>query len=859
MKRRLATRGGILLPAFVLALMLQAGCGGDAEVTIVDENDTPDVAGVLLLPDGSGGTAPTDDTQVIVTRITGQEIQEGDEVGATVIGDQFTDAAGRYQISLGGDIIDDCEGGRVLVRSESGGLTRALAFSDEEDINVDYNSEALMRLVFQAVNEQGADFCSASNDDLRNLLSLVTQATEEAGVSGTTVTQINNAAFIAAESDPEVLAAVAAAFDISPFTPTRTPTPTGTPTSVTTTPTATGEATATNTPEPTNTNTPEPTSTNTGEPTSTNTVEPTDTPTEPIPTDTPTEPVPPTDTPTIPIIIDTPTNTPVPTDTSTPEPTSTETAVPTETNTAEPTPTNTVDMNLPNVAIGSASGAPGANVTVGFTLTKNGPAINVIAPLEFDFDNTRLTFTGSGATTCVSTVAGKNPTINVSGNRVGVALSGSEDPFPDGLFLNCTFSILAEASGVAPITFVRAGMADGDFNDYDATGTSGQVTIDGGGEPTSTPTEVPPTATEVPATATEVPPTATEVPATATATEAAATATATEVPPTATEVPPTATEVPSTPTATAVPATPTATMGGGGNVPNVAIGSTSGAAGANVTVGFTLTKNGPAINVIAPLEFDFDNTRLTFTGSGTTTCVSTVAGKNPTINVSGNRVGVALSGSEDPFPDGLFLNCTFTIQAAASGVAPITFVRAGMADGDFNDYDATGSSGQVTIEGGAEPTATAIPPTPTMVASTPTATIPTNVPVIVIGNVAGTAGGTATVPFTLTKNGPGINVIAPLEFDFDNTRLAFTGSGATTCVSTVTGKNPTVNVAGNRIGVALSGSEEPFPDGLFLNCTFSVLAEASGVAPITFVRAGMADGDFNDYDAFGVSGSVTVQ
>jgi hypothetical protein len=74
----------------------------------------------------------------------------------------------------------------------------------------------------------------------------------------------------------------------------------------------------------------------------------------------------------------------------------------------------------------------------------------------------------------------------------------------------------------------------------------------------------------------------------------------------------------------------------------------------------------------------------------------------------------------------------------------------------------------------------------------------------------------------------------------------------------VPGKNPTNNVAGNRVGVAVSGSEEPFPDGVILSCAFNVNQGAAGVAALTFVRAGMSDADFNDYDASGTDGSVTI-
>jgi len=900
MKRRLATRGGILLPA-LLALAMYAGCGGDAEVSVVRPNTSPDVAGVVELPAGVAsnsdgflwrfasliiaraealvGVVPAPNAPVEVTRYTQDDILNNDTIGSVVIGSTVTNQDGRYQVPLGNDIIDDCGGGRILVSTSLAGLTRAFAFSDEQDITVDAASEAMVRLIVNAVKNQGADLGTASNADLQQLLAAIVQATADVG--GATVSQINTNAFIAAAEDPEVVGLLDEFFEIGPPTPTpphtNTPTATHTPTIAggnTSTPTPsstlthTGVATPTNTPVATPTNTGEATPTNTGEatPTDTNTpeVSPTNTNTPEV---TPTHTSLPTDTPTLPVPADTPTNTPVNSNTPTiPLPTNT----PTSTLTSVATPTNTTGGNVPNVSIGSATGEAGGMATIGLSLTKNGPTINVIAPLQFSFDDTRLTF-GS----CVSTVAGKNPTVQVTGNVIGVAISGTEEVFPDGNFLNCTFNIKAAATGVAPITFISAGMADQDFNDYSATGTSGQITI-GGAPPTDTPTVAVSTPTST-ATVAVPTPTETSPPAPPTNTNTVA------VPATNTPT----VQAPATNTPTTAPNSPTPTTGA--NVPNVSIGSATGAAGSMVTVGLALTKNGPTINVIAPLQFSFDNTRLAFG-----MCTSTVTGKNPTVQVTGNVIGVAISGTEDAFPDGNFLNCTFTINQGATGVAPLTFISAGMADQDFNDYSATGTSGQVTIGGegpantptvaaptatqvpptntvavptatstSAPPTATQVPPTATQVpatstatvaAATPTATTPAiSGPFVTIASVSGVPGAVANVGISLTKNGPTINVIAPLQFSFDDSRLTFG-----MCTSTVTGKNPTVQVTGTTIGIAISGTEDPFPDGQILNCTFTVKEGANGIAPLNFISAGMADQDFNDYTGAGISGQVTI-
>lgn len=126
----------------------------------------------------------------------------------------------------------------------------------------------------------------------------------------------------------------------------------------------------------------------------------------------------------------------------------------------------------PQVTIGSAQGAAGAEVSVALTLERNGAPINVIAPLQFDFDDARLAFVG-----CTSAVAGKAATVQRSGRRIGMVLAGGDAVFADGPVARCTFNVLAGASGSAPLTFVRAGMADTQFNDIEAQGRDGAVVI----------------------------------------------------------------------------------------------------------------------------------------------------------------------------------------------------------------------------------------------------------------------------------------------------------------------------------------------------------------------------------------------
>jgi hypothetical protein len=154
------------------------------------------------------------------------------------------------------------------------------------------------------------------------------------------------------------------------------------------------------------------------------------------------------------------------------------------------------------------------------------------------------------------------------------------------------------------------------------------------------------------------------------------------------------------------------------SVPHLTLGSTNGAAGSQVTVRVSLTSNGTNVVTIAPLRFSVDPSLLTF--GMCTKAVGVSAGKavNSAVPAAG-QVSVALSGDLVAIPDGEIIDCTFTIAAgAANGVIAVTFQSAALADDQFNDYDATGSSGSVTVGDGMSSTPTTTPeatltPTPT--------------------------------------------------------------------------------------------------------------------------------------------------
>ncbi len=439
------------------------------------------------------------------------------------------------------------------------------------------------------------------------------------------------------------------------------------------------------------------------------------------------------------------------------------------------------------ITIGNASGEAGSQVTVPVALVKGGLNIVTIAPLVVTFDAGVLTFGSCTKTAAVSAGKSVNAAMPQAG-RVTIALSGDLVVVPDGDILNCTFTINAGApGGSTPLTFVSAGLSDDQFNDSDATGLSGAVMVGAVVPPTLTPT-------------------------------------------------------------VAVP-TPTPTLPPAG--PHITIGNVSGAAGSQVTVPISLAKNGPSIVTIAPLVMTFDTNVLTF---GSCTKAAAVSG-GKSVNAAQpqpGRLTIALSGDLVPLADGEVLSCSFTINAAApSGSTALTFQSAGLADDQFNDFDASGTSGSVMVGGGETPTPT--------VAPTATPTVAATGPQITIGSASGAAGSQVTVPISLANNGPSIVTIAPLVVTFDANVLTFSNCTKAAGVSGGKSVNAATPMPG-RVSIALSGDLVPIPDGEVLSCTFTINAgAAAGSTSLTFQSAGLADDQFNDYDASGTHGSVTVE
>lgn len=280
-------------------LLLIAGCGADAELDVVKpEPNLPKVSGIVSLPGGelaraarwwqrlaaavtsrahalSGNASPVG-AGVAVQLV---QLENADAVGPyapQVIAEGTTNSNGAYQIKLPEGLDAKTCGLVVQVGSEEEGtLTRAFVYSTSHPIDIDFRSEAAVRLVLAEVPP--ADLCEFDTGEIRAIYDSVDAVPGE--VSGGTAEELNAAATAAAANDPTVQGTIAAA--VVPATPTETPTERARRTA-TATATRTATATATHTAGSTRTATAtraSATSTRTVSPTSTRTATVTQTPT----------------------------------------------------------------------------------------------------------------------------------------------------------------------------------------------------------------------------------------------------------------------------------------------------------------------------------------------------------------------------------------------------------------------------------------------------------------------------------------------------------------------------------------------------------------------------------------------------
>ena len=877
MKRRLVTGGGILWPV-LLSLALLAGCGGDAEVTIVQPGGNT-VTGTVFLPAGSaqsqpsllqqfasliestaeaisGSTVPVAGVTVNATALLQSDIQDGASVGGLLIASADTDDTGAYSINIGDRTVNDCDTGRILLSVDSGGLTRAFVLPEGQAVDIDFESETVVRLIFQAVLSGEGNLCDVSNDALLQ----IKNAVHEAGGTavGDTAQALNDSAFALAEADPGVQAAVNQAFGLTAtFTPTETVPATATPTA-----TSTGTATV------------PPTLTPTQPPTQ----PPTDTPTTP-PTHTPTSPPPPpTNTPTkMPTMLPTATLTPQATDTPTTPPTQTETP----TQTIAPTLTPTVPP-LANINIGTASGNPGNTVPVNVSLAGSGGNLVVATGTDILYDSTQVdvaTFNVGGTVVVDCSVdpsiagnplkkdvsvsqpappAGSPPNTKVL--RVAVLATGNVFPIPDGPLFSCNFVIQAGATPGAKVLQNIPTASDANGNLVPVGGANGSITVGGGA--TETPTQViVPTETPTQVIVPTDTPTQVIVPTDTPTQVIVPTKTPTQVVvPTDT---PTQVIVPTnTPTVPAGP-TLTATSGAGASIN---IGTSGGMPGETVPVNVSLAGSGGSLVVATGNDILYDSTQVdvaTFNIGGTIVVDCSVApsiagnplkkdvsvsqpappaGSPPNTKVL--RVAVLATGNVFPIPDGPLFSCNFVIQAGATPGAKALQNIPSASDANGNLVPVGGANGSIVVGGGVTETPTQVilpTETPTQVivptetptevivpTETPTEVIvPTNTPTMAvatatpttggggaainIGAVSGMPGATVEVNASLAGSGGSLVVATGNDILYDSTQVdvATFNIGGTIVVDC----SVAPSIAGNPLKKDVSVSQPAPPAG----------------------------------------------
>ncbi len=395
--RRLGLLG--LLPL----LLLIASCGGEAGVTVEQPGGMgPPVTGQVQLPNGQLAYEPStlrwlaaaviSRAQALVAeniKPVGRNVivrlillDEEDVVGGKIranvhldkeVFHNSTNDYGQYEVRMRADT--DARTCRYMVQvgsAEDGTLTRAFVYRTDGPVDINFQSEAVVRLILEEIRDGDATLCDFEAGEISNIYETVVAS--GGLVSGNTVAEVNAAGTTAARLDPAVMSAIAAAAggqgtppptntvrpteeptEITPTEtapqPTRTDTKTTVPRTPTRThtgiPTATAQATLTFTPRP---STSTPTRTHTGSPTATAQATLTFTP-------------PPTSTSTA-----TRTSTAVPTSTSsatrtnTPDPTSTGTATrtntPVSTSTGTATRTNTPVSTSTSPATATSTSTP---------------------------------------------------------------------------------------------------------------------------------------------------------------------------------------------------------------------------------------------------------------------------------------------------------------------------------------------------------------------------------------------------------------------------------------------------------------------------------------------------------------------
>ena len=423
--------------------------------------------------------------------------------------------------------------------------------------------------------------------------------------------------------------------------------------------------------------------------------------------------------------------------TLTPTRTHTETVIPSKAPTATPTPTI---AGGPQILVGAVAGVPGATVSVPVSLQSNGTGIQAVG-VDFTFDPVVLTFNGCSSVMPASyMVQSASPS---SGLVRMLALFGANLLTHDGQLASCAFTIstFAAPGTVSALTVQAAEIVDAAFNEVPVSGHNGSIQIGG----TATPTPMGSTVTATKASPSTVP---------------------------------------------TVTLTPSMTDG-----PEILIGTVPGVPGVTVNVPVSLQSNGASIIEIAPLEFTFDSSKLTFINCSSSLAGSyTVQSASPSFGLVRMLVG---SGTNLVIPDGQLAICAFTIAPLAmlGTLSPLRFQTAGMSDADFNDIAASGQSGSVEIGGTATPTRISFSETPTNTnTATVTATVTQTASPMYTLSPLPTRTRTANLPtFTATATPRPLATFSPIATRTNTERPTATGTPAPTATETPRSASPTAS------------------------------------------------------------------
>jgi hypothetical protein len=285
-------RGRGLIGLAAMLATIAAGCGGDANLGIstpeqqCDGGGGPHVSGVVRMPNGrvaqvasplerlahvvvgvaqalsGGATAVGRGTTVELVELREEDVRNHTTPPTLEFAE--TGSNGRYCVGLRTDT--DRSVCRYMVQvgnSDDRTLTRAFVFGDDDAIDIDYRSEAAVRLILQHIPP--AELCDFDLDELRDIYQAIVDA--PGTVNGSDAEEVNAIATTLAAADANVQAALVAGGDLPP-------TPEATDTAPPGTATATGPPTATAEPRtatPNRTVTRRPTRTPNAGPTSTST------------------------------------------------------------------------------------------------------------------------------------------------------------------------------------------------------------------------------------------------------------------------------------------------------------------------------------------------------------------------------------------------------------------------------------------------------------------------------------------------------------------------------------------------------------------------------------------------------------